>query len=69
MRKLIYPIVITSVLALLITDIFISSGKSHTTKTENPIDSIPHNKTMHEWAKKSNNVNTTTYQGTALISN
>lgn len=69
MRKLIYPIVISSILGLLVTDVFMSSCKRHSTKTGNLTDSVPENKTNLERTKKSVIIKANTYQSAAHISN
>ena len=63
MRKYVYSIAIIIILALSLTDIIMSSCKSHSFKTENLMDSIDYKKSMPEWAEDCNiyEVNTRQY--------
>ena len=54
MRKYVYSIATIILIALSLTDIFMSSCKSHSFKSDNLMDSISYNKSMPEWAKDCN---------------
>ena len=63
MRKHIFPIVISTIILLLLTDIFMSSCKRHNVNIDHLMDSIAIKKSMPNWAKSANiyEVNTRQY--------